>query len=98
MEHRPPGWPSTLWVICLELPLGGGLGNCSGFSVNGCGLAFELAPTSTGFSNRIIHNYNLGTESPSKLRIGSGGVLYAATLFGGLKACDQNLERCGTLY
>ena len=76
----------------------GGPGNCPNALAIGCGLAFELTPTSTGFSDRIIHSYNLGTQNPSKLFLGSGGVLYGTTLFGGHKTCDQNLEGCGTIY
>ena len=78
---------------------GGGSGNCSGVIFNGCGVAFELSPTSGGnFQGRIIRNYSVGAQQPNRVLVDSNGTIYGGTFFGGHRACNQNLQTCGTVY
>lgn len=67
----------------------GGRGTCSdpsGFS--GCGTAFKLTPSGTGYTESVLHSFQGGTKDGayprSALVAGKSGALYGATMRGGI--------------
>ena len=79
---------------------GGGTGTaCYG----GCGTVFSLTPPpSPGglWSKVVLHNFDgSGGQSPSApVVIGSGGVLYGTTSYGGTGSCPGVSGGCGTVF
>lgn len=76
---------------------GGGATFCD----NGCGTVFELTPSSSGYSEQIIHTFQGGKEDgafPQGL-VPIDGVLYGTTAGGGdgLHVCTDSIG-CGTVF
>jgi uncharacterized repeat protein (TIGR03803 family) len=79
--------------------VGGGSTTCS----NGCGTVFELQPQSGGgFTERVIHAFAGGKDGAlplASLVLGSNGVLYGTTSFGGNAGCaTSSFAGCGTVF
>jgi uncharacterized repeat protein (TIGR03803 family) len=72
----------------------GGSGNC----YNGCGTAFKLTPSGSGYSESILYSFQGGSDggSPSAggLIMDRGGALYG-TMIGGSSGCPPS---CGAVY
>jgi hypothetical protein len=78
----------------------GGEPNC-GFHQTGCGVAFELSPTSNGIWNEIVlHTFTGGADGSlpaSGLTLDASGNLYGTTVSGGnLEGCDTS--GCGVVF
>jgi hypothetical protein len=58
----------------------GGL-NCGSVEADGCGIVFELAPTATGYAERVVHRFDQGPDGavPTALSLAPYGRLYGAT-------------------
>jgi uncharacterized repeat protein (TIGR03803 family) len=80
----------------------GGTGSCSGLVDTGCGLVYELSPVSGGaWLEKIIKRFTgIGTSimNPNPVVLDASGNVYGTSLFGGLQACNDDLETCGTIY
>lgn len=71
---------------------GGGDKNCE------CGTVFELIPSSSGYSERVLHSFSGGSDGafPNKeLLVDKSGFLYGTTQTGGNGPCRQG---CGTVF
>ncbi len=68
---------------------------------NGYGTVFELTPAGSGYSESILHNFQLGTsdgEQPwGTPVVAANGKLYGTTPLGGGN-CASSSESCGTVY
>ena len=69
---------------------------------NGCGLVFELYPSSTGgaWTESVLYSFEGGSDGASPmggLVIGEKGALYGTTLYGGDLSCKQPIG-CGTAF
>jgi uncharacterized repeat protein (TIGR03803 family) len=80
---------------------GGGGPLCS----NGCGTAFELLPSGSGFNERVLYAFQGGSDGAApigNLLMGKDGVLYGTTdLGGGSNACigaPSFTSGCGTVF
>jgi hypothetical protein len=76
--------------------IGGGSRLCNG----GCGTAFELARTKTGYHERVLYAFAGGVDGDypeAALLIGLRGTLYGTTEYGGGTICDSGLG-CGTAF
>jgi hypothetical protein len=76
--------------------VGGGSKACNG----GCGAAFELARTKTGYHERLLYAFAGGHDGAypeAALLIGPRGTLYGTTEYGGGTTCDSGLG-CGTAF
>jgi uncharacterized repeat protein (TIGR03803 family) len=76
----------------------GGSGPCG--DGNGCGMVFELSPTSKGtYTENVLYNFqgspNDGGKPRTALVMDSSGNLYGTTQHGGNTNC---VEDCGTVY
>lgn len=66
--------------------------NCSPFGQQGCGTVFELSPTSSGWSETILHDFSHGncstclTTPQGGLLFDAQGNLYGTVSFGGPKS------------
>jgi uncharacterized repeat protein (TIGR03803 family) len=73
----------------------GGTGDCGG-GIGGCGVVFELSPSSGGWSESILYDFqggaHDGTSPESGLIFDAAGNLYGTTLSGG------GLELCNSWY
>jgi uncharacterized repeat protein (TIGR03803 family) len=81
--------------------VGGGEGNCSSNDgLTGCGLIFEVSPTSTGWQESVLQVFNSGANGGlpfSGLIADSSGNLYGTTDQGGnLNDCGGT--GCGTVF
>jgi len=79
----------------------GGSGQCK--NEPGCGTVFELSPSGTSWTEKIIHNFRGGSDGAlpeiSSLGIDGNGDLYGTTTYGGTGACDsQGLKGCGIVF
>jgi uncharacterized repeat protein (TIGR03803 family) len=69
---------------------------------NGCGTIFALTPSGGGYTESILHKFSAAPQStaplPSGVTLGSDGLLYGTTEFGG--GCSQSdfPEGCGMLF
>jgi uncharacterized repeat protein (TIGR03803 family) len=76
--------------------IGGGSRLCNG----GCGTAFELARTTTGYSERVLYAFAGGADGEypeATLLIGPRGTLYGTTNQGGGTTCNSGTG-CGTAF
>lgn len=78
---------------------GGGASACA----LGCGTVFELQPTGSTFSERVIYAFQGGTDGEiplGTLLLGKNGVLYGTTAEGGTGTCDivSGATGCGTVF
>jgi uncharacterized repeat protein (TIGR03803 family) len=71
-----------------------------------CGTVFSLTPprgpSGSGgvWTEKVLYNFTGGIDGANPypgVTVGSGGVLYGATLYGGLGLCNQGLG-CGTVF
>jgi uncharacterized repeat protein (TIGR03803 family) len=71
----------------------GGGGGCTG----GCGTAFELTPSASAFSERVIATFKGGNDGwePWTGLIARNGELFGTTLYGGNGQCTSG---CGTIF
>ncbi|MGC1381928.1 MAG: choice-of-anchor tandem repeat GloVer-containing protein [Candidatus Baltobacteraceae bacterium] len=85
---------------------GGGATLCGGNS-NGCGVVFELTPSGSTFSEKIVHAFKSGPPDGlnpvDALVADSSGNLYGTTLYGGLATGDCKkgpfgIPGCGTVF
>jgi uncharacterized repeat protein (TIGR03803 family) len=78
----------------------GGTGVCTNQSYAGCGIVFELSPTSGGWTGKILYDFN-GTDGyqPTGLTMDAAGHLYGTTAQGGTGSCTSiGLVGCGTVF
>jgi hypothetical protein len=72
-------------------------GNLSCYGGSGCGVAFELSPTSSGgWTEKVLHIFNSvpDGELPSgPIAMDTSGAIYGTTVFGG-----DNIGSYGTVY
>ncbi len=78
---------------------GGGSSACT----NGCGTVFELSPSGSGYTERVIHAFQSGADGASPLAsllLGKNGVLYGTTDAGGASGCasPSGYTGCGTVF
>ncbi|MBV9102454.1 MAG: hypothetical protein JO060_02625 [Candidatus Eremiobacteraeota bacterium] len=79
---------------------GGGSSNCSA----GCGTVFQLRPSGSGYTERVLYAFQGGQDGElpvSALLLGSNGVLYGTTIAGGSgSGCwpPSSNTGCGTVY
>jgi uncharacterized repeat protein (TIGR03803 family) len=76
------------------------LGGSCALSKQGCGIVFELSPSSTGWTETVLHTFAAGTADGYQPQTGlvfdSHGNLYGSTAGGGTgTACS---EGCGTIF
>jgi uncharacterized repeat protein (TIGR03803 family) len=74
--------------------------NCSGY---GCGVVFELSPSSAGWTETVLYAFTGATDGAnpySGLVVDSFGNLYGTTLYGGDPNCygGDNNGGCGTVF
>jgi uncharacterized repeat protein (TIGR03803 family) len=66
---------------------------------NNAGTVFELTPTATGWTQKVLHSFHGGADGAIPVRAGlvmdSAGNLYGATLEGGNNACSGG---CGVIF
>jgi len=79
--------------------LGGGKLSCSSYATPGCGTVFKLA---SGNPVQILHSFAVqdGAAPDARLIVGSDGLMYGTTLFGGSTACSGGApwQGCGTVF
>jgi uncharacterized repeat protein (TIGR03803 family) len=84
---------------------GGGSGG--GVCFDGCGTAFMLTPSGTGWSKTPVYSFCSQTNCadgaiPNGLLMDPSGNLYGTTYFGGIGKCDDNpyhpLPGCGVVF
>jgi uncharacterized repeat protein (TIGR03803 family) len=78
---------------------GGGASLCS----NGCGTVFELTPSGSGYSERVLHAFQGGSDGAGavgSMMIDRSGALYGTTeIGGGASACSTSgVTGCGTVF
>lgn len=78
---------------------GGGASACA----SGCGTVFELRPTGSTFSERVLYALQGGSDGEiplGTLLLGKNGVLYGTTAEGGSGSCDvaSGYTGCGTVF
>ncbi|MGD0360491.1 MAG: choice-of-anchor tandem repeat GloVer-containing protein [Bryobacteraceae bacterium] len=80
----------------------GGTGICSG--QEGCGTVYSLTSPGTAegkWTEKILYSFRGGSDGalPSGVAVGTDGVLYGTTTYGGGGACrDGGLTGCGTVF
>ncbi|MGB8908477.1 MAG: choice-of-anchor tandem repeat GloVer-containing protein [Candidatus Cybelea sp.] len=79
--------------------VGGGSSACT----NGCGVVFEMQPNGSGFTERVLHAFQGGSDGElplASLLLGKHGVLYGTTSFGGGSGCSgpSGFAGCGTVF
>jgi uncharacterized repeat protein (TIGR03803 family) len=83
---------------------GGGSSQCATSSgVTGCGTVFELMPTGSGYTEKVIHRFKGGRDGSypwAGLTDGSGGVIFGTTETGGNSGCTNGSlpAGCGTVF
>src|ERR1700722_18430319 len=78
---------------------GGGGTNANCF--DGCGTVFELSPSSSGWTEKIIYAFTGGADGMSpggNLLFDSAGALYGSAAFGGTVVGAGCFEGCGTVF
>jgi uncharacterized repeat protein (TIGR03803 family) len=83
----------------------GGVQDC-GYFGGGCGTVFELTPTSSGYSEKILHAFGKSSHDgyypASALIADKSGDLFGTTAVGGSDGClippPDYTEGCGTIY
>ena len=78
---------------------GGGSSACT----NGCGTVFEMQPSGSGYTERVLHAFRAGSDGSlplTSLVLGKSNVLYGTTSFGGGNGCSvpSGLTGCGTVF
>ena len=78
---------------------GGGSSACT----NGCGTVFEMQPSGSGYTERVLHAFHAGSDGSlplTSLVLGKSNVLYGTTSFGGGTGCamPSGLTGCGTVF
>lgn len=77
---------------------GGDLSACSG---QGCGIAFELSPTSNGeWKETVLHSFTGGADgsTPGPLTVDTAGNIYGTTTEGGATGCGFHRTGCGVVF
>jgi hypothetical protein len=77
---------------------GGDLTTCDG---QGCGIAFELSPTSNGeWKETVLHSFTGGTDgsTPGLLTVDAAGNVYGTTTEGGATGCGFHQTGCGVVF
>ncbi len=80
----------------------GGTGVCAGHK--GCGTVYSLTPPETAggkWTEEILYSFQGGNDGalPSGVAVGTDGVLYGTTTYGGSGACsDGGRTGCGTVF
>ena len=67
----------------------------------GCGTVFELSPSSSGWTEKVIYNFTGGGDGMSgggNLLFDSAGRLYGAAVAGGVQIGSGCFDGCGTVY
>jgi hypothetical protein len=80
---------------------GGNPEGCQDFEYYGCGVVFEISPTSDGtWRETLLHLFTEGPDGaiPNDLAIDAAGNLYGTTSLGGIDACDGSTYPCGVVY
>jgi uncharacterized repeat protein (TIGR03803 family) len=83
---------------------GGGSTTCTtGSGLDGCGTAFKLTPSGSGYTETILHSFQGGNDGalPADTLIADRGALYGTTQYGGgSSACTAGSGRdgCGTVF
>lgn len=83
---------------------GGGSSRCSTSSgVTGCGTVFELVPSGSGYTEKLLHRFKGGRDGSypwAGLTDGTGGVLFGTTQTGGNSGCTNGTlpAGCGTVF
>lgn len=78
----------------------GGQPNCSVSSFPGCGIVFKLTPSSSGYTESVIHRFQAGSDGAfpyAGVIVDATGSLYGTTLYGGAAACNGGTG-CGTVF
>jgi len=72
----------------------GGPYQCTGL---GCGIVYELSPSSSGWTETIVHSFQGSSDGfyPRPLTRGKNGTLFGATAYGGYGSCSNG---CGTVF
>jgi uncharacterized repeat protein (TIGR03803 family) len=71
------------------------------FLQHGCGTAFKLAHSATGWTFGTLYQFNgLNDGAPPSSRVifGPDGALYGTATYGGLLSCDPGWFGCGVVY
>jgi uncharacterized repeat protein (TIGR03803 family) len=78
----------------------GGIGDCSGLIINGCGGLFELTLASDGsFSPKIIRQFrSQPIAEPNNIVVDAAGNIYGTSFAGGVNTCGGANLACGTIY
>jgi uncharacterized repeat protein (TIGR03803 family) len=81
---------------------GGGANECAPAGI-GCGTAFKLSPSASGYTERVIYSFQGGSDGavPAVALIAdSKGVLYGTTVYGGTGNCSSGSfgPGCGTVF
>jgi len=93
------GYPGTL--------IGGESGILYGATADGGnannGVVFSLTPPQSAggaWTETVLYAFNGGSdgENPVGLAVGSGGVLYGSTEYGGIEVAPECFSGCGTVY
>jgi uncharacterized repeat protein (TIGR03803 family) len=80
---------------------GGDVSKCSALGQPGCGVVFELSPTSSGWQQTVLHTFSGGNDggaSESNLIFDAAGNLYGTTTYGGATACLSSGNGCGVVF
>jgi uncharacterized repeat protein (TIGR03803 family) len=67
----------------------------------GCGVAFKLEPSTSGWRETVLHNFSGGTSGAtpqSGMTFDASGNLYGTTVFGGTVAACPYTPGCGTVF
>jgi len=74
-----------------------GIGNGGAY---GFGAVFELSPSQSGWTEKILHNFTGGNDGgyPTSLLLGRDGNLYGTTQAGGNNDCGEFPGPCGLIF
>src|SRR5579859_1689959 len=76
-------------------------GNLSGCSNNGCGVVYELSPTSSGWKETTLYTFSGGADGSipeGHLILDAAGNLYGTTAYGGSLSGHCAPLGCGTVF
>ena len=80
---------------------GGIVGGCPSAGGQGCGVAFKLSPSSSGWRETVLYTFtgaDDGGGPEASLVLDASGNLYGTTVAGGLSTCSVNYSGCGVVF
>lgn len=78
----------------------GGQPKCSVSSFPGCGIVFKLTPSTSGYTESVLHRFQAGSDGAypyAGVIVDATGSLYGTTVLGGVTTCNGGTG-CGTVY